>query len=38
MFTPDGKQHLFYSSSTTQSDWVADIPKIVAEKAWSTSS
>lgn len=38
VFTPDGKQHLFYSSSTTQSDWAADIPKIVAEKAWSTSS
>ncbi len=37
-YTPDGLQHLSYPFGITQSDWVHDIPQILAQKAWNRSS
>ena len=37
VYTPDDLQHLSYPSGTTQAEWMADIPRIVDESAWSTS-
>ncbi len=37
-YTPDGRQHLSYPFGTTQSDWVHDIPQILAQKAWNSTA
>jgi len=38
VYTPDDLQHLSYGAGTTQSEWMADIPKIAAERSWNTAA
>ena len=37
VYTPDDLQHLSYPSGTVQSEWMQDIPKIVADPAWNVA-
>ncbi len=35
VYTPDDLQHLSYPAGTVQSDWMADIPRILAQPGWN---
>ncbi|HEY6530983.1 MAG TPA: SCO family protein [Acidimicrobiales bacterium] len=35
VYTPDDQQHMVYSSSTMQAEWMDDIPRIAADPGWN---
>lgn len=37
VYTPDDLQHLSYPAGTVQSEWMRDIPRIVADPNWNTA-
>ena len=37
VYTPDDLQHLRYSPTTSQAEWMADIPRIAAEPSWNAA-
>ena len=37
VYTPDDLQHLRYPPSTSQAEWMADIPRIAADPAWNAA-